>query len=149
MLTVRSLRSWEIRRNDISNSILQEMALFFWHAIIRLFPSFRNCFMCCLSFRRDQYFWIVGSVKHWNRTVKLTSWGYSQEFDNIFSSDVESERCHPMTQNSVIVHEINTGLFQWGERIWDEWPHIKYFGTLINLLKLIDVSPLLLTLNDA
>ena len=27
--------------------------------------------------------------------------------------------------------------------------HIKYFGTLINLLKLIDVSLLLLTLNDA
>ena len=31
----------------------------------------------------------------------------------------------------------------------DERSHIKYFGTLIILLKLIDVSLLLLTLNDA
>ena len=30
---------------------------------------------------------------------------------------------------------------------WDEWPHIKYFGTLIILLKLIDVSLLLHNLN--
>ena len=27
----------------------------------------------------------------------------------------------------------------------DEWPHIKYFGSLIILLELIDVSLLLLT----
>ena len=31
----------------------------------------------------------------------------------------------------------------------DEWPHIKYFGSLIILLEPIDVSLLLLTLNDA
>ena len=31
----------------------------------------------------------------------------------------------------------------------DEWPHIKYFGSLIILLELIDVRLLLLTLNDA
>ena len=31
----------------------------------------------------------------------------------------------------------------------DEWPHIKYFGSLIILLELIDVSLLILTLNDA
>ena len=31
----------------------------------------------------------------------------------------------------------------------DEWPHIKYFSSLIILLELIDVSQLILTLNDA
>ena len=39
-----------------------------------------------------------------NHTVELTGMAYSQEFDNILPSVVES-------QSSVIVHEINTGLF--------------------------------------
>ena len=30
-----------------------------------------------------------------------------------------------------------------------EWPHIKYFGILLNLLQLNDFSLLILTLNDA
>ena len=32
---------------------------------------------------------------------------------------------------------------------WDEWQHIKYFGSLIISLELIDVSLLILTFNDA
>ena len=32
--------------------------------------------------------------------------------------------------------------------ICDEWPHVKYFGSLIVLLQLIDVSLLILTFND-
>ena len=82
-----------------------------------------------------------------NHTVELTGLPYSQEFDNIFSLCCRGQRCPAMTQNSVIVYEINTGLFQWGKFNWDEWPHIKYFGTLIILLKLIDVSLLLHNLN--
>ena len=41
---------------------------------------------------------------------------YSQEFDNIFPSVVKSQRrCRAMTENFVIVHEMNMGLFQWGK----------------------------------
>ena len=48
-----------------------------------------------------------------NHTVELTGLASSLEFDNFFASVVESQRkCHLMTKNSVIVHDINTGLFQ-------------------------------------
>ena len=51
-----------------------------------------------------------------NHTVELMSLAYSQEFDNIFAPFVKSQRrCHAMTENSVIVHEMNVGLFQWGK----------------------------------
>ena len=36
-----------------------------------------------------------------------------------------------------------------GMTCFHEWPHIKYFGILITLLELNDVSLLILTLNDA
>ena len=49
-----------------------------------------------------------------------------------------------VTQNSVIVHEINIGDC-FNERN-DDWPRTKYFGSLI--IELIDVSLLILTLND-
>ena len=51
-----------------------------------------------------------------NHTVELMSLAYNQEFDNIFALVVKSQRrCHAMTENSVIVHEMNVGLFQWGK----------------------------------
>ena len=53
-------------RNDISNIILQEIALLFdmmlslsW-PIFWVFVSIHNGFMCCLSFRSNEYFLIVG-----------------------------------------------------------------------------------------
>ena len=53
---------------------------------------------------------VVSNIK--NRTVELTGLAYSKEFDSIFVLNCREPRYHPMTQNSVIVHEINTGLFQ-------------------------------------
>ena len=51
-----------------------------------------------------------------NLTLELMSLAYSQEFDNIFAPVVKSQRrCHAMMENSVIVHEMNVGLFQWGK----------------------------------
>ena len=51
-----------------------------------------------------------------NLTLELMGLAYSQEFDNIFAPVVKSQRrCHAMTENSVIVHEMNVGLFQWGK----------------------------------
>ena len=51
-----------------------------------------------------------------NLTLELMGLAYSQEFDNIFAPVVKSQRrCHAMTANSVIVHEMNVGLFQWGK----------------------------------
>ena len=51
-----------------------------------------------------------------NHTVELMSLAYCQEFDNIFAPVGKSQRrCHAMTENSVIVHEMNVGLFQWGK----------------------------------
>ena len=51
-----------------------------------------------------------------NHTVELMGLAYSQEFDNIFPSVVKSQRrCRAITENSVIVHEMNMGLFQWGK----------------------------------
>jgi len=45
-----------------------------------------------------------------NRTVELTGLACAKEFDNIFAhllTVVESQRiCHPVTQNSMIMHEI-------------------------------------------
>ena len=52
-------------RNDISNIILQEIALLFdmmlsfSRPIFWVFVSIHNGFMCCLSFR-NEYFLIVG-----------------------------------------------------------------------------------------
>ena len=48
-----------------------------------------------------------------------------------------------VTQNCVIVHEIITDCFSEG-MTWDEWPHVKFFGSLIVLWELIDVSLLIL-----
>ena len=51
-----------------------------------------------------------------NLTVELMGLAYSQEFDNIFPSVVKSRRrCHAMTENSVIMHEMIVELFQWGK----------------------------------
>ena len=51
-----------------------------------------------------------------NLTLELMGLAYSQEFDNIFAPVVKSQRrCHAMMENSVIVHEMNMGLFQWGK----------------------------------
>ena len=51
-----------------------------------------------------------------NLTLELMGLAYSQEFDNIFAPVVKSHRrCHAMTENSVIVHEMNVGLFKWGK----------------------------------
>ena len=51
-----------------------------------------------------------------NLTLELMGLAYSQEFDNIFAPVVKSQRrCHAMKENSVIVHEMNVGLFQWGK----------------------------------
>ena len=62
-------------RNDISNIILQEIALLFdmmlslnetthkknfSRPIFWVFVSIHNGFMCCLSFRSNEYFLIVG-----------------------------------------------------------------------------------------
>ena len=51
-----------------------------------------------------------------NHTVELMGLAYSQEFALIFLPSVvkSQRRCHAMTENSVIVHEVNMGLFQWG-----------------------------------
>ena len=67
--------------------------------------------------------------------MKLTGWVYSQEFDKIFAL---SYRELKMSRN-VSVREMTC----------DEWPHIKYYSSLIILLELTDVRLLLLTLNDA
>ena len=49
-----------------------------------------------------------------NLTLELMGLAYSQEFDSIFAPVVKSQRrCHAMMENSVIVHEMNVGLFQW------------------------------------
>ena len=51
-----------------------------------------------------------------NLTLELMGLAYSQEFDNIFAPVVKSQRrCHAMMENSVIMHEMNVGLFQWGK----------------------------------
>ena len=51
-----------------------------------------------------------------NLTLELMGLAYSQEFDNIFAPVVKSQRrFHAMTENSVIMHEMNVGLFQWGK----------------------------------
>ena len=53
-------------RNDISDIILQEIALLFdmmlsfSRPIFWVFVSIHNGFMCCLSFRSNEYFLIVG-----------------------------------------------------------------------------------------
>ena len=91
---------------------------------------------------------VVSNIK--NRTVELTGLAYSKEFDSIFVLSCREPKISP-----------NDAKFR--DRAWDkygivsmrgmrseEWPHIKYFGSLIILLELIDVSLLLvLTLNDA
>ena len=70
-----------------------------------------------MSFRHNEYFesLVVLNIEL-NHTVELMGLACSQEFDNIFAPVVKSQRRrHAMTENSVIVHEMNVGLFQWGK----------------------------------
>ena len=73
---------------------------------------------------------------------------YSQGFDNIFALSCREPK-EDITQNSMIVHEIKKGIVSVRGMICDEWPHIKYCGSSIVLLQLIDVSLLLLAFSDA
>ena len=149
---VRCLRSWGMR---FQISYYGKGALF-WLTILRLarlifliFLFVRNCFMCCLSVSSNEYFWIVGRIKLENHTVELTGLAYilAMSLTIFLASVVESQRrCHA----------------KFRDRAWDkkeivsmrrmacsEWPHVKYFGSLIILSELIDVSLVILTLNDA
>ena len=144
-------------RNDISNIILQEIALFF---DMMLSFSQVNFLGICSHSQLLCVVWVLDVMNIFeslvvlnielNLTLELMGLAYSQEFDNIFAPVVKSHRrCHAMTENSVIVHEMNVGLFLWGKWGWNESPRIKYFGSLIIFLELADISLLLVKLSDA
>ena len=51
-----------------------------------------------------------------NHTVELMVWLIAKSLTIFLPSVVKSQRrCHAMTKNSVIVREMNMGLFQWGK----------------------------------
>ena len=59
-------------RNDISNIILQDISVFFdmmlsFNQVIFLGICIHSqlLYVFLFSFRRNEYFWIVGSIKHW------------------------------------------------------------------------------------
>lgn len=135
MLTVSCLRSWGMTfQRHIA--IIRLAAIIFW-----LFLSIPNCFKCCLSFRSNQYFWIVGSVKLWKSHCGIDGFGLQPRVWQYF----ESQRCYAMTQNLVIVHEINTELFHWGE--WNAWmAKYKLFRQFDNFIKANWCSPVTLNI---
>ena len=112
-------------RNNISNIVLQETCSAFWLPIIRLgrlfcllFLSIRMIALCVVWALEVMN--IYESLKVLNsETVTLWNWRVwliAKSLTIFFNSVVESQRrFHAMTQNSVIVCEINKGLFHWGE----------------------------------
>jgi len=127
-------------RNDISNIILQEIALFF--DMMLSFNQVNFLGICIHSQLLYVFFWVLEVMNIFeslvvlnielNHTVELMGWLITKSLTILLPSVVKSQRrCHAVTENSVIVHEMNMGLFQWGKWGWDEWPCIKYFGSLI------------------
>ena len=84
-----------------------------------------------------------------NHLVELTGLAYSREFDNIFALSCREPKM--MSRNAAKFRDRANryGIVSMREMTCDEWPHIKKFGRLIISLEQIDVSLLLLTLNDA
>ena len=143
-------------RNEISNIILRERCSVLTNdtsfSPVNFFLPFlfiRNCFMCCLSVSSNEYFWIVGRIKLENHTVELTGLAYilAMSLTIFLASVVESQRrCHAKFRDRAWDKK---GIVSVRRMACSEWPHVKYFGSLIILSELIDVSLVILTLNDA
>ena len=143
-------------RNEISNIILRERCSVLTYdtsfsPVNFFYPFFTFVIALCVVWvlGSNEYFWIVGRIKLENHTVELTGLAYilAMSLTIFLASVVESQRrCHVKFRDRAWDKK---GIVSMRRMACSEWPHVKYFGSLIILSELIDVSLVILTLNDA